>query len=625
MRTYARLCISGTLLIGVVLPTAVSAQIRDTSKIRQTPAGWVLDFQQQPLRVVINALAEAGGLNVATANIPNRNIDLRMGQGLDRAGIIDVLKGIALSNNLQLYESSSLIRVEGPTPPPEGLTSAQQRAAQQLQAAQNVPQLYTYRLRHASAVQLAPVLMSLFQGIRQSSISATGLPTNIQFNIPGQGGGGVSELLSLGGDGAITRIMGDVIESRAAAAGASASGNVVIQQRGGAQRGGAQQGGAQQSGVQQAQQGGRGNAGGGGAQQAGRGAQQAARSAIAQQLAQQMQSRAGGGGLSSTASDVRIVAEESSNSLLIRASEQDFQLVQQILATVDLRPLQVLIEVTIAEVTRSEDLNVGIAANVERTPKGKTAADATATLPANAGARDFVLQLTGGKGTIDFNVALNALATRGDLKVLSMPVIIAQNNREAILNVGSSRPFVQVTQAGGIDPSARVQTIQYIDVGTVLTITPTINPDGYVNLLVSQTANSATNEVQFDAPVISKREATTQVFVRDGQTTVIGGLADNSNSVTKSGVPLLRDIPLLGWLFRGTQQSKTTSELYLFLTPHVVTSDSDIERLRDAIKDGSELLKNVPINGRIPPKTDTLDVPPAVRPPVVRPPVIPPQ
>lgn len=617
MRMYARLCMSGTLLVGVALPATVHAQIRDTTKIRQTSAGWVLDFQQQPLRVVINALAEAGGLNVTTANIPNRTIDLRMGQGLDRAGIIDVLKGVALSNNLQLYETSSLIRVEGPTPPPEGLTTAQQRAAQQLQAAQNVPQLYTYRLRHASAVQLAPVLTSLFQGIRQSSISTPGLPTSIQFNIPGQGGGPPGgQFVTLGGESGITEIVRG-LEERAAAASADI-GNFVIQQRGSAQQGGTQQGGAQQ--------GGRGNAAGG-AQQGGRGGQggQGGRGGLAQQLAQQLQTRAGGGGLSSTASDVRIVAEESSNSLLIRASEQDFQLVQQILATVDLRPLQVLIEVTIAEVTRSEDLNVGIAASVKRTPADKTVADATATLPATAGARDFVLQLTGGKGTIDFNVALNALATRGDLKVLSMPVIIAQNNREAILNVGSSRPFVQVTQAGGIDPNARVQTIQYIDVGTVLTITPTINPDGYVNLLVSQTANSATNEVQFDAPVISKREATTQVFVRDGQTTVIGGLADNSNSVTKSGVPLLRDIPLLGWLFRGTQQSKTTSELYLFLTPHVVTNDSDIERLRDAIKDGSELLKNVPIGGRIPPKTDTLDVPPVVRPPVNRPPVIPPQ
>ena len=140
------------------------------------------------------------------------------------------------------------------------------------------------------------------------------------------------------------------------------------------------------------------------------------------------------------------------------------------------------------------------------------------------------MQLTGGNGTIKYDVAIAALQERGDVRVLSLPVIIAQNNRQATLNVGSSRPFVQVSQTVPNDPTGRVQTVQYIDVGTVLTITPTINPDGYVNLVVSQTDNSATNQVQFDAPIINKREATTQIFIRDGQTTVIGGLAGKSHN-----------------------------------------------------------------------------------------------
>lgn len=565
----------------VLCSDIADAQIRDTSKVRQTPAGWVLDFQQQPLRVVINALAEAGGLNVTTSNIPNRNIDLRLGQGLDRDGIIEVLKGIAESNSLQYRENASVIRIDGtPATPP---MTAQQIAAQQ--AALNAPQLFTYRLRHASAVQLAPVLSALFQGVRPTTPT-----TSTTFTLPG----GVQAVLQGGNNAqAANGISNQTIEGAV-----TSMRELIVGRAGGAGGGGAAATGR----------------GGGAAQQVvgqppptppGRGGGAAA---VAAQ--QQQQRQPANLTLSPTAGDIRIVPEESSNSLLIRASPNDYALIQQILAGVDLRPLQVLIEVTIAEVTRSDDLNVGIAADVTRTPKDKTDPDAGAYLPSTAGARDFVLQLTGGKGTIDFNVALNALATRGDLKVLSMPVVIAQNNREAVLNVGSSRPFVQVTQAGGIDPNARVQTIQYIDVGTVLTITPTINPDGYVNLQVQQTANSATNEVQFDAPVISKREATTQVFVRDGQTTVIGGLADNSSQVTKSGVPLLRDIPLAGWLFRGTQKSKTTSELYLFLTPHIVTSDEDIDRLRDAIKQNSDLLRDVPVDGRIPPRKDTLNVPP---------------
>jgi type II secretory pathway component GspD/PulD (secretin) len=190
-------------------------------------------------------------------------------------------------------------------------------------------------------------------------------------------------------------------------------------------------------------------------------------------------------------------------------------------------------------------------------------------------------------------------------------VIIAQNNRQATLNVGSSRPFVQVSQTVPNDPTGRVQTVQYIDVATTLTITPTINPDGYVNMQVTQTDNSATNEVQFDAPVINKREATTQVFIRDGQTTVIGGLANRTRSSDVSGIPFLSQIPLFGPLIFGrTTRNDETSELFLFLTPHVIFSDQDVDKLRDAVKEGSDLLRQIDTGPRIVPRTDTLPTKP---------------
>ncbi|MEO7361996.1 MAG: type II and III secretion system protein, partial [Gemmatimonadaceae bacterium] len=178
--------------------------------------------------------------------------------------------------------------------------------------------------------------------------------------------------------------------------------------------------------------------------------------------------------------------------------------------------------------------------------------------------------------------------------------IIAQNNKEAILNVGSQRPFVQVSQTVANDPTGRVQTIQYVDVGKKLTITPTINADGYVNLTVDQTDDIATNEIAFDAPVISKRQATTQVFLRNGQTTVIGGLADNDQRKSTSGIPILSRIPIIGgWLFGNTVENKVTSELFLFLTPHIISEDADIDRLREAVKDGSELLQDMTLDPRI--------------------------
>jgi general secretion pathway protein D len=308
------------------------------------------------------------------------------------------------------------------------------------------------------------------------------------------------------------------------------------------------------------------------------------------------------GTLSTAASQIRIVADESTNSLLIRATQADYQLLQGLVQQIDLRPLQVLIEVTIAEVQRSKDLDLGLGGTATRKGATSTAKrDTVALLPGNVSARDFIFQLTGGNGSISYLGALSALQTRGDVKVLSLPVIIAQNNKEAKLNVGEQRPFVQVNQSvtTGTVPTT-VQTVQYINVGTTLTITPTINPDGYVNMAVDQTNDAATNEVQFSAPVISKRQATTQIFLRDGQTTVIGGLAGNTASKTTAGVPWFSRIPLIGGLFFGnTQQTQTTNELFLFLTPHIISSDEDVERFRSSLQGNSELLKDVPLGPRI--------------------------
>ena len=111
-----------------------------------------------------------------------------------------------------------------------------------------------------------------------------------------------------------------------------------------------------------------------------------------------------------------------------------------------------------------------------------------------------------------------------------------------------------------------------------------------MNLQLTQEVSNATNETQFGAPVISTREAQTYLFVRDGQTTVIGGLIDRQSERSRSGIPLLMDIPVLGALFGTTSSSTVHSELFLFLTPHVVRTDEELEQLRDSIGAKLELL-----------------------------------
>jgi len=288
-------------------------------------------------------------------------------------------------------------------------------------------------------------------------------------------------------------------------------------------------------------------------------------------------------------SDVQIVADDNTNSLLVRASPIDWEVVQQAIQAVDLRPLQVLIEVLIAEVRRSNEVGIGVSATVNQTSKP----DRSATLTPSAdgpSVGELLLKWLDSHGDVDVKVALSALATRGDVRILSRPVLLAQNNQEARILVGSQRPFVQVFRALPTESGVGDQIVQYRDVGTSLTIVPTINADGYVNLQLTQEVSSATNETQFGAPVISTREAQTFLFVRDGQTTVIGGLIDHQTEWTRSGIPLLVSIPYLGALFGTTHQTTSNSELFLFLTPHVVASNDDVEDLRQSIERQLKLL-----------------------------------
>ena len=276
--------------------------------------------------------------------------------------------------------------------------------------------------------------------------------------------------------------------------------------------------------------------------------------------------------------EIQIVPDETTNSLLIRAQAQDYETIRQAVEVLDLRPLQVFIEVLIAEVRRTRGLDVGIVADVDASKNGNTTT-ITRGAATDPDPEAFLVRLSRG-GSVSVDVALTALASRGNVRILSRPLIMAENNLEARITVGSQRPFVQVFRSLPTESAARDQVVQYRDVGTTLTLLPTINPDGYVNMQVKQEVSSATNEVQFGAPVISNREAATHLFVKDHETVVIGGLADRQVERSRNGIPILSSIPFIGGLFGGTHDADTQSELYLFLTPHIVATDADAERIR---------------------------------------------
>ncbi|HEU4456487.1 MAG TPA: secretin N-terminal domain-containing protein [Longimicrobium sp.] len=320
--------------------------------------------------------------------------------------------------------------------------------------------------------------------------------------------------------------------------------------------------------------------------------------------------RAGQGLPSGLTGNVQIFADQRTNSLLIRATPGDYATIRQAIEQIDTRPLQVLIEVLIAEVRRNRQFGLGLTVQLPEQQLEGTDTRVGGEL-IGGGDGDVVLRITR-LGGVDANVVLRALATSGNVNILSRPVILAQNNEEARILVGDQRPFIQISRALPTDNAARDQVIQYRDVGTQLTIRPTINPDGYVTLTVLQEVSTATNETQFGAPIIATREAETRLLVKDDQTVVIGGLIDQQRSSSNSGIPILKDIPILGALFRSSSRNTNTTELFLFLTPHVIYTDEDMERATRTVREKAPRLDralpdSIPLYWEL--RNDTLVIP----------------
>ena len=236
-----------------------------------------------------------------------------------------------------------------------------------------------------------------------------------------------------------------------------------------------------------------------------------------------------------------------------------------------------LIEVLIVEARRNRSFSLGADFALASQPAGEVADSVSGTLT-GGGLGDLVIRLMG-LGHEQVEATLRAAASKGDVHILSRPVLLASNNTEAHLLVGSQRPFVQVSRSLPTDTPSRDQVVEYRDVGTKLSVRPTINEDGYVSLVIQQEMSAATSEVQFDAPVISTREAETQLLVKDGQTIMLGGMRDRETDAVQTGIPILSHIPIIGGLFGSTDRSRSDTELYLFLTPHILRTDADADSL----------------------------------------------
>ncbi len=303
--------------------------------------------------------------------------------------------------------------------------------------------------------------------------------------------------------------------------------------------------------------------------------------------------------------EVAIVAESTTNTLLLSASPRYYDVVAQMIEELDQPPPQVLIQVLLAEVTIDDVNEFGIEWQVMEAWRNHDMVGGTApAFAASAGLTlnpGFQVSVTGG----DVNFLLRALESQGRLEMLSRPQILASDNQTATINVGQRVPFI--TNSRVTEDGTTINTIQYEDVGILLDVIPRINPDGFVNLEVHPEISALDDSTVpisegVNAIIVNSRSAETTVTVQDGHTIIIGGLITTTDRDRLNKVPILGDIPLLGGLFQSIRKVKERTELLIILTPTVLRNieEADVEtagqvkRLNLLRGTGAEQMKDRP-------------------------------
>ena len=302
-----------------------------------------------------------------------------------------------------------------------------------------------------------------------------------------------------------------------------------------------------------------------------------------------------GGGTFDLGDDVRVVSDDYNNSLLVYATPYEYQKIERILSKLDVVATQVLIEASIVEVTLTDDLQYGLEwafdNNLGGGDSGRGLLDVGGNLQPQAG---FSYTIT----TETTKAVLNALAEDSLLNVISTPSVMVLDNHTAAINVGDQQPIQSqstVTDGGTVQNS-----ITYRDTGVQLTVTPSVNDGGLVTLDIEQSVtdvgpvDTATKQRSFNQRAVKSR-----VAIRSGESVVLGGLIRDSETERQSGVPVLKDIPLVGALFSTTNTTSVRTELLIFITPRVMESDQDLRDLNLEMRSRMRGLTNfedLPVN-----------------------------
>jgi general secretion pathway protein D len=319
--------------------------------------------------------------------------------------------------------------------------------------------------------------------------------------------------------------------------------------------------------------------------------------------------------------EINIVVDETTNALVIRAYARDYRSILETAKKLDLYPKQVLIEVLLAEITLDDSNKYGIEwarfigkSGVHTFGFGTT--PGSPPIDPYTAATDLPFP---GAGTLRYSIikeserlsaAIKLAAAENRLKIVSSPHLLASNNKEAKMQVGKAQPVLTSTYAYGstttsgtvvsqtTTPSTGLieGTIEYKDIGIILTVTPRISDGGLISLeLQIEKSDVNTDALPLgnlqNVPVFTKKTAKTILSVLEAQTIVIGGLIEDTKDVKKSGIPLLSKIPIIGGLFGSQEYTFGKTELVLLMTPHIITDQIQSKSVTDEFREKVEGIK----------------------------------
>jgi general secretion pathway protein D len=320
-----------------------------------------------------------------------------------------------------------------------------------------------------------------------------------------------------------------------------------------------------------------------------------------QQAAQPGQ--AGSGRTAVLSKDVNVVADKATNTLIITADRDDYRTLEGVIRQLDVPRPMVYIEALIMEVSVTKNFNIGVEwrglrdiGNADLTGLGPNATalgmagftgqsiipQVSSTTGAVAMPAGFSLGVIGAGiqiGSVLFpniGAVLQAYQKDSDVSILSTPQLLTLNNEEAEINVGKNVPYITRQDTSVASPGQTLgSSYEYKDVGVILKITPNINEEQFVRLKIDQQVTKLADAQTSSTPTTLKRTVKTTVVIKDNETVVIGGLIDDTTSMETNQVPCLGDIPLLGWLFKTMGKGRDKSNLFIFITPHIVRNQDE--------------------------------------------------